>query len=127
MRFDGSLGNMQIASDFRVVTPLKKKIYDLPFPRTHLIEFFFHKNYPWPMWPRSRKWLGNQAPGTSDSGLCVSFCILAAKPVPEMLTSCKKPSCTLLSHVKQRLLQCSPAKTTVVPVLDYRRSEERRV
>jgi hypothetical protein len=62
MRFDGSLGNMQIASDFRVVTPLKKKIYDLPFPRTHLIEFFFHKNYPWPMWPRSRKWLGNRAP-----------------------------------------------------------------
>jgi hypothetical protein len=60
MRFDGSLGNMQIASDFRVVTPLKKKIYDLPFPRTDLIEFFFHKNCTWPMWPRSRKWLGNQ-------------------------------------------------------------------
>jgi hypothetical protein len=27
-----------------------------------LIEFFFHKNRTWPMWPRSRKWLGNQVP-----------------------------------------------------------------
>ena len=43
MRFDGSLGNVQIASDFRVVTTLKKQIYDLPFPGTHLIELFFHK------------------------------------------------------------------------------------
>ena len=46
MRFDGSLGNVQIASDFRVVTSLKKQIYDLPFPRTHLIELFFHKTAP---------------------------------------------------------------------------------
>ncbi len=44
MRFDGSLGNVQIASDFRVVTSLKKQIYDLPFPGTHLVELFFHKN-----------------------------------------------------------------------------------
>jgi len=62
VRFDGSLGNVQIASDFRVVTSLKKQIYDLPFPWTHLVEFFFHKNRTWPMWPRSRKWLGNQVP-----------------------------------------------------------------
>jgi hypothetical protein len=27
-----------------------------------LIEFFFHKNCTWPMWPRSRKWLCNQVP-----------------------------------------------------------------
>jgi hypothetical protein len=42
MRFDGSLGNVQIASDFRVVTSLKKQIDDLPFPGTHLVELFFH-------------------------------------------------------------------------------------
>jgi hypothetical protein len=44
MRFDGSLGNVQIASDFRVVTSLEKQIYDLPFPGTHLVELFFHKD-----------------------------------------------------------------------------------
>jgi hypothetical protein len=51
MRFDGSLGNVQIASDFRVVTSLKKQIYDLPFPGTHLVELFFHKDCTWPMRP----------------------------------------------------------------------------
>lgn len=50
MRFDGSLGNVQIASDFRVVTSLEEQIYDLPFPGTHLIELFFH-NCTWPMRP----------------------------------------------------------------------------
>ena len=44
MRFDGSLGHVQIAGDFRIVTSLKKKIYDLPFPGTHLVELFFHKD-----------------------------------------------------------------------------------
>jgi hypothetical protein len=44
MRFDGALGNVQIASDFRVVTSLKKQIYNLPFPGTHLVELFFHKD-----------------------------------------------------------------------------------
>ena len=83
MRFDGSLGHIQIASDFRVVTSLKQKIDDLPFPGTHLIEFFFHKNCPKPMWPWSRKWLANQVPPAHlDSGLCVSFCIQAAKSGP---------------------------------------------
>jgi len=53
MRFDGSLGNIQIASDFRVVTSLKKKIYDLPFPGTHWVQLFFHKGCTWPMRPRS--------------------------------------------------------------------------
>ena len=44
MRFDRALGNVQIASDFRVVTSLEKQIYDLPFPGTHLVEFLFHKD-----------------------------------------------------------------------------------
>ena len=43
MRFDGSLGNVQIASDFRVVTSLKKQINDLPLSGTHLVEVFFHR------------------------------------------------------------------------------------
>jgi len=53
MRFDGSLGNVQIASDFRVITPLEKQIYDLPFPWSHLVEFFFHKNCTRPIRPLS--------------------------------------------------------------------------
>ena len=83
MRFDGSLGNIQIVGDFRVVTSLKKKIYDLPFPRTHLVKLFFHKAYTWPRRPGRCKWLSNQvASAHFDSGLCVSFCIRAAKSGP---------------------------------------------
>jgi len=83
MRFDGSLGNVQIASDFRVVTSLKKQIYDLPFPGTHLVKLFFHKDCTWPMRPRLLQ-VAKQS-GLSahlDSGLCVSFCIHAAKSGP---------------------------------------------
>ena len=81
MRFDGSLGNMQIVSDFRIVTSLEQQIYDLPFPGTHLVEVFFHKNCPWPMWPRSLQVAEQSGPPPAhlDSGLCVSFCIHAAK------------------------------------------------
>ncbi len=42
MSFDGSLGYVQIASDFRVITSLQKQIDDLLFPWSHLSEFFFH-------------------------------------------------------------------------------------
>jgi hypothetical protein len=42
MSFDGSLGYVQIASDFRVVTPLQKKVDDLLFPWSHLSKFIFH-------------------------------------------------------------------------------------
>jgi hypothetical protein len=31
MRFDGALGNVEIASDFRVVTTLEQQVDDLPF------------------------------------------------------------------------------------------------
>jgi len=80
MRFDGSLGNIQIASDFRVVTSLKKKIYDLPFPGTHWVQLFFHKDCTWPMRPRSLQVAKqSRSVGTLDSGHCVSFCIHAAK------------------------------------------------
>ena len=46
MRFDGSLGNVQIFSNFRVVTSLEKKINDLPFPGPHLTELLFHNTAP---------------------------------------------------------------------------------
>ncbi len=42
MSFDGSLGYVQIASDFRIVTPLQEQIDDLLFPRSHLSKFVFH-------------------------------------------------------------------------------------
>ena len=107
MCFDGSLGNVQIASDFRVVTSLKKQIYDLPLPGTHLVELFFHKDCTWPM----RPWLLQMASDQvsrhiSDSGLCVSFCIHAAKSGPQMLTNCKNSGCALFRLQKQGLLQC---------------------
>ena len=44
MRFDRSLGNVQIAGDFGVVTSLKKQLNDLPFPGPHLAELLFHKH-----------------------------------------------------------------------------------
>jgi hypothetical protein len=43
MRLDRSLGDVQIFSDFRVVTSLKKQIDDLPFPGSYLVELLFHK------------------------------------------------------------------------------------
>jgi hypothetical protein len=42
MGFHGSLGDVEVASDLRVVTPLKQQIDDLPFPGTYLAELFFH-------------------------------------------------------------------------------------
>lgn len=43
MRFHRSLGDVQVASDFRVVTSLQQKVDNLPLPRSHLAEMFFHK------------------------------------------------------------------------------------
>jgi len=44
--FDGALGHIQVASDFRVVTALEQQIDDLPFPWSQLVEFVFHKPAP---------------------------------------------------------------------------------
>ncbi len=43
MRFDGALGNVQIASDFRVVTALEQQLDNLPLPGRYSLEtlFFF--------------------------------------------------------------------------------------
>jgi hypothetical protein len=43
MCFDGALGNVQIASDFRIVASLEKEINNLPLPGADLAELVFHK------------------------------------------------------------------------------------
>jgi len=53
MRFDRSLGNVQIFRNFRVVTSLEKEINDLPFPGPHLAEPLFHKTLHLTDAPRS--------------------------------------------------------------------------
>jgi hypothetical protein len=64
MRFHRALGNVQIASDFRVVTSLEQQIDDLPFPWSYLYEIFFHKEYaPDRTRPGRRKWLRNRVRG----------------------------------------------------------------
>jgi hypothetical protein len=42
MGFDGALGYVQIASDFRIVTPLQQQIDDLPVPGPYWAELLFH-------------------------------------------------------------------------------------
>lgn len=49
MCFDRSLGNVQIFSDFRIVTPLQKQLHDLLFPGSYVAELLFHKHHTWPL------------------------------------------------------------------------------
>jgi hypothetical protein len=42
MSFHGSLGDVQVASDFRVVAPLQQEINDLLLPGSHLIHILIH-------------------------------------------------------------------------------------
>jgi hypothetical protein len=44
MGFNRALGNVQIASNFRVITPLQQQLDQLPLPRSYLIELLFHKH-----------------------------------------------------------------------------------
>ncbi len=44
MRFHGALGNVQIASDFRVVTSLEQQLDNLPLPWPYFLELLFHRN-----------------------------------------------------------------------------------
>jgi hypothetical protein len=63
MRFNRSLGNIQIPGDFRVVTSLKQQIDDLSFPGPHLAVIFFHRLHLTDT-PRSPQVaLRNQVPG----------------------------------------------------------------
>jgi hypothetical protein len=115
MRFDGSLGNVQIASDFRVVTSLKKQIYDLPFPGTHLVEVFFHKHCTWPMRPGLLQ-VAKQSGSLGTSGFGSLRLILHSRGQigPGMLTNCKNSGCALFRPQKRGLLQCFEAGTTAV-------------
>ena len=110
MRFDGSLGNIQIASDFRIVTSLKKKIYDLPFPGTHWVQLlFFHKDCTWPMRPRSlqvAKAIRNRRHIRFGSLRLILHS--RGQIGPGMLTNCKKSGCALFFLEKRWLLQCFP-------------------
>jgi hypothetical protein len=63
MRFYRALGNVQIPSNFRVVTSLKQQIDDLPFPRPYLAERLFHNTAPDRRAPVAVKWLSSQVPG----------------------------------------------------------------
>jgi hypothetical protein len=79
MRLDRSLGDVQILSDFRVVTPLKQQIDDLPFPGSHVAEVLFHKNHTSPMRPDRASGCAFRSSAHLDSDLCVSICIHTAK------------------------------------------------
>jgi hypothetical protein len=115
MRFDGSLGNVQIASDFRVVTSLKKQIYDLPFPGTHLVELLFHKDCTWPMRPGLlQSGEAIRSLGTSGFGSLRLILHSRGQIGPGMLTNCKNSGCALFRLQKQGLLQCFQAGTTAV-------------
>jgi hypothetical protein len=91
MCFDRSLGNIQIPSDFRVVTSLKKQIDNLPLPWSHLAELFFHNHCHLTDAPRPPQVAKRSGPSAHlDSGLFgVSFCILAAKFGLSVLTKCE--------------------------------------
>jgi hypothetical protein len=80
MRLDRSLGDVQIFSDFRVVTPLKKQIDDLPFPGSYLAEVLFHKHLHLADPTRPLQVAEQPDPSAHlDSGLYDSFCIHTAK------------------------------------------------
>ena len=94
MRFHRTLGDVQIVGDFRVVTSLEQQIDNLPLPWSHLVELLFHKSLH----------LADATPVTAsgaetkpprhiwNSGLCVSFCIHAAKSGSKVLTKCENPA-----------------------------------
>ena len=82
MCFHGALGDVQIASDFRIATALKQQIDDLPLPLSHFSKLLFHAL-------TSRDALGapqvaNRPSGPMRSprfGSCVSApCIRSANP-----------------------------------------------
>jgi len=43
MCFDGALGDIQVAGDFRVVASLQQQIDDLALAGSHLIKLLFHE------------------------------------------------------------------------------------
>ena len=97
MCFDGALGNMQIASDFRVVTSLEKQIDNLPLSRSYLAELLFHKSLHLSDALRPRQVALNHAPSAHlDSGLCRLILHSRGQISVSMLTNCEISSCALL-------------------------------
>jgi len=85
MRFDGSFGDVQIFSNFRVVTSLEKQIDDLTFPWAHLIELLFHGTAPLRCDPDRCKWLATRSLGASGFGsLCLTFAFTRPKRSPDV-------------------------------------------
>ena len=56
MCFHGALGYVQIASNFRIVTPLKQQFDDLLLPVSHLTAIFCHGIPLNVCAPACRKW-----------------------------------------------------------------------
>ncbi len=56
MCFDGALGDIQVASDFSVVTSLEKQVDNLTFPGSHLIKLLFHISLHLTDTPGRGKW-----------------------------------------------------------------------
>ena len=81
MCFDGALGDVQVASDFSVVTSLEKQIDNLAFAGGHLFDLLFHKVLHLTDAHRSRQVaLKPCAPRRIwIRVLCVSFCKQLAK------------------------------------------------
>jgi hypothetical protein len=83
---DGSLGNIKIASYFRVITTLEQQLNNLPFPGSNLFKFFFHKAPAPDRYVRCTT-IDLQVSGTHlDWGVSQAFCIHTAKRSLETLS-----------------------------------------
>lgn len=77
MSFDGSLGYIQIASNFRVVASLQQQVDDLPLPGYHLVQLLVHALHL-PDVLGLPSVADNQVPVTAGFGsLTPSFCMHA--------------------------------------------------
>lgn len=80
MSLYGPLGYVQIASDFRIVTPLQKQIDDLSLPGSHLIKLFLHALHltDAPLWPGGD---GSALTRISEIGSFMYFIGASARPL----------------------------------------------
>jgi hypothetical protein len=99
MCFDRSLSNMEILSDFCVVTSLQQQIDDLFFAGPHFVKLLIHKTLhltdaPWS--PQVALEPGSETPSGFGS-LCVALCLILHSPgqsCPPVLTKCENVSTT---------------------------------
>jgi len=73
MSFDGTFGNIEIASDLRVVASLEQQIDDLPLPSSHFVEFLFHN---WHLAECAPADVAFSRPCTSGNWIWVFSCIV---------------------------------------------------